>query len=96
MIYETLRRTNMKNLVNYLLYGAEGLNEQESKNDSRNLDAVFDNFYCNLKKEYPEIETDNDSIFLMVTEMLTAHDEVYMELGFMAGAQLMIEIFARD
>lgn len=96
MLSEILERVKSENLLKFILYGFDDVKifndiPKEEGYNTR-LDNAFEQYYKRLKEKFPQIEIDNESAYLLVTDMLTLHDEIYMEIGLLAGAKLVMQL----
>jgi len=100
MLSEMLDRVESGNLLKFILYGSD---EVEIFNDipkekgyGVRLNNAFEQFYKHLKEKFPQIEIDNESAYQLVTDMLTIHEEIYMEMGIFVGAKLAMQLNKKD
>lgn len=99
MLSEILERVNLENLTKYILYGhdeVEIFNDRPDLDYNTRLNYAFEQYCEEINKKFPVIDMNNESAFLLVTDMLTLHDEIYTEIGLQAGIKLVLELYTKE
>ena len=99
MLSEILERLNLENLTKYILYGhdeVEIFNDRPDLDYNARLDYAFGQYCKEIKEKFPVADMDKESAFLMVTDMLTLHDEIYTEIGLLAGIKLAMQLCTKE
>ena len=94
MLSKLLSRVKIENITRYILYGSAeeeiiNIGSNEGTYESK-LNSAYEEFYKELKLQYPSV--DEDTVYSLVNNLLTIHDEVYMEIGLIAGTQLNAQL----
>lgn len=57
------------------------------------LDYAFEQYCKEIKEKFPINDMNDDTAFILVTDMLTVHDEIYTEIGLLAGIELAMQLY---
>ena len=96
-ITETFARMDLQRLREFIVYGTSGSaleNEAYQAYDIR-LKESGDPIYNRLRNIYPN-ESDMNEAAADLSQALSAHDEVYMEIGMKAGARLIYQLLLTE
>lgn len=88
---DLLKRAELKSIKDFIVWGEEIYGESEKKTyDERIKDA--ERRIGELFEEYfPDNET-NDKVFSLYYKQMSVYQDVYFELGMLAGASLALQI----
>jgi len=92
-IDETMKRTNIQALREFLLYG-DGQEEYTTRSYEERLKGAYKEF-LNISQRYDDSGEDSE-LFSAMNEVLTEHEHIYMEIGIQTGFLLAKDIFASD
>jgi hypothetical protein len=93
-IKDTFTRMDLRKLRSFLLYGSEDFSEDVTSY-RETLNQRCDPIYKRLEGIYPDSK-EFDSASADLSDALTAYQNVYMELGMKAGAQLLYQLLLSD
>ena len=85
------KRLKLDNMMNYLIYGctADLADGEPVKKDlyQKRIDQAFDKLFQELNHMFPSASRDCDELYSAVLHFAMAHQEVYTEMGFLAGCR---------
>lgn len=84
---DMLKRSNLSNLISYLVYDV-GSNGETIGNYEKRLKESYETIFSELEKMYSEADRQDDSLFGLVVDFATVHDNIYFETGVLVGFQL--------
>ena len=93
-IKEAFERMNLNQFRSFILDGLDDFS-QEAQLYRDKLKQESAPIYKRLERTYPD-ETELDNAVADLSQALTAHDDVYMELGMKAGARLLHQLLLTD
>jgi len=94
MLDDILRKSNIQNIREFLLHGVEVTEISEKSFETRKKEA-YDTFLEELKKQMPDL-TDDSEIYMLLNELLITYENVYIEMGLVAGANLSQELLNKN
>ncbi len=93
-IDEIFNRINYREIIFYLLYNGEIKPESVSLPLGERIDQSFETFIQRLSELCPQLNSDNDELFVIISDFAGVQREVFMEVGFIAGFELYGQISA--
>lgn len=82
-----LKRSNLINLMSYLIYDV-GSNGETIDNYKQRLKESYETIFSELERLYSEADRQDDNLFNLVTDFAAIHDDIYFETGVLVGFQL--------
>jgi len=86
---ESLKRASVQSLREYLLYGVDGDSFTTTSYEVR-IKKAYEK-WINMVKEYEE-EWESSKLFKCISEVITEHEHIYMEVGIQSGFLLARDI----
>jgi len=86
---ESLKRASVQSLREYLLYGVDGDSFTTTSYEVR-IKKAYEK-WINMVKEYEE-EWESSKLFKCISEVITEHEYIYMEVGIQSGFLLARDI----
>lgn len=77
-----------ENFLLRLIYNADSLKEIFETSEEK-IEKSFEKFYEELENLYDGVNRNDNRLFDVITEFAMVHDNVYFDVGFWAGVQLM-------
>ena len=93
-IQEAFARMNLTQIHNFILCGAGDFGEDHQSYKDRLKDGTTP-IYNRLREIYPD-DADWQKADRELTDVLSAYEQVYMELGMKAGARLVYQLLLAD
>lgn len=93
-IKDTFRRTDLRQIRQFILQGTEEL-AVDNRSYRDRLTAGSNPIYNRLKEIYPK-QADFDKAAAELSTALTAYEGVYTEIGMKAGARLIFQLLLTD
>lgn len=84
---EMLQRTELENLVSYLIYDASA-NEELINNCEDRIKQSFRTFFDELKRLHPDTDKEDDDLYGIVADLVSVHDDTFFTAGVLVGFQL--------
>lgn len=88
---DLLKRAELKSIKDFIVWGEETYEESEKrtyderiKEAKRKIGEIFEEYF-------PDNKT-NDKVFSLYYKQMSVYQDVYFELGLLAGAHLALEI----
>ncbi|ANU45119.1 hypothetical protein ADH76_00350 [Enterocloster clostridioformis] len=85
---ELLSKLKLERLIHTLMYGGDSLKDT-AEDYGEKIKNSFEVFTEKLKTLYGEVDGEDNRFFDIVSDFAEIHDDVYFEVGFFTGIQLM-------
>lgn len=86
-IRDILKRAELDNLISYLIYDSDYMEETAEDCEER-IDESYEKIFDRLEDMYVEANREDDRLFEAVNDFATLHDEVYFKTGVLTGFRL--------
>lgn len=83
-----LEKDKIENLVLRLICNEESSNEIYEDGKEK-IEKSFEELYKRLEDLHKKFDRNDDRLFDVITDFAAVHDNVYFDMGFLAGARLV-------
>lgn len=90
LLDDILRKSNIQNIREFLLHGVEVSEIDENSFEVRKK-VAYQDFIEELKKHIPDIADDSE-LYMRLNDLLITYENVNIEVGLIAGANLSQEL----
>lgn len=88
---DLLKRAELKSIKDFIVWGEETYEECEKKSYEERMKDAERNIGDLFEEYFPDNET-NDKAFSLYYKQMSVYQDVFFEMGMLAGAHLALEI----